>query len=479
MPLANWQDWSSRLPSFFFRELSTLQWGPRCILLLGLATASSTWAGDEALTERPPPATPQEVTTPMEESFEPRLPPEHNAIRETLDKSLEYMTPFVRDSQLTLKLRTYYFDNDPFDGKKGPAAWAGGGSAAYTSGWLVDRFRVGAEWFTSQPIYAPEDRDGTLLLAPGQQGYSVWGQLYGQFKIIDDTVLTGGKSEYNTPYVNPQFNRMTPNTFEGVSLKGSMAGLQTTGKVDYLVGYLSQVKLRNSDQFIPMSQALGTADKYYGTGLAEIKYSVGPVSAGVAEYYTPQNLNILYTELTWAPEFGSKYGLKLSWQYSNQRSIGTAPSLNGEPLHSNTGGRASFGYAGIVLGVAYTYTTSDGNLISPWGSNPSYTNALIRTKNRAGEEAALAKASYDFGKVGVAGLSGSVVFAYYWSAVNPSTQASLPDNRELDLTLDYRVQKTMFKGLWLRVQRMFLNEPGEPEPTNEWRVILNWEIPLI
>jgi outer membrane porin, OprD family len=450
----------------------------RCCLVLALAVAFQALAGQEALTENPPPATPQEVTTPLEQSFEPAPPPQSNAISDAVDQALEHLPPFVRDTQLVLKLRTYYFDQDLTDGKESKA-WAGGGSLAYTSGWLAERFRFGAEVFTSQPIYAPEEQDGTLLLAPGQEGYTVWGQAYGQLKIIDDSVLTAGRSEYNTPYANRQFNRMTPNTFEGVSLKGSLIGLQANSRIDYLVGYLSDIKLRNSDEFIPMSKALGPADNYYGTAVAEIKYAVESVSAGIAEYYTPQNLNIVYVEANWTPQFGSKYGLKFSGQYTDEQSIGGAVSLGGNPAHSNAGVRASFGGAGFVFNLAYSYTSSDGNIISVWGINPSYTNGLVKNRNRAGEQGGMGSVSYDFANLGAAGLSASALYAHGWSAVNPSTKASLPDQHEVDLTLDYRVQKTMFKGLWLRVQRLFVQAAGEAEPGNEWRIILNWDIPLI
>jgi hypothetical protein len=445
---------------------------------LVLAVAQQTWAGQEALTENPPPATPQEVTTPLEQSFERVPPPEPNVISEPLDKALEQLLPFVRDTQLTLKPRTYYFDQN-LPGGKASEAWAAGGSLAYTSGWLAGRIRVGAEAFTSQPIYAPEGRDGTLLLAPGQQGYTVWGQAYGQLKLIDDNVVTAGRSDYDTPYANRFFNRMTPNTFQGVSLKGSWPGLQPDSSLNYLLGYLSDIKLRNSDEFIPMSKALGTASNYYGTALAEIKYSMHNVSAGIAEYYTPQNLNILYTELNWTPEFGTECGLKLSAQYTDEQSVGGAVSLSGSPAHANTGVRASFGYVDLVFAVAYSYTSSDGNLINVWGGNPSHTMGLARNRKRAGEQGGLGSISNDFAPLGLAGLSASAVYAYGWSAIDPSTGASLPDQHELDLTLDYRVQKTIFKGLWLRVQRLFVQAVGEPEPTSEWRIILNWEIPLI
>ena len=36
-------------------------------------------------------------------------------------------------------------------------AWTLGGSLEYVSGRFEDRFQIGAELFTSQPLYAPED----------------------------------------------------------------------------------------------------------------------------------------------------------------------------------------------------------------------------------------------------------------------------------------------------------------------------------
>jgi len=88
--------------------------------------------------------------------------------------------------------------------------------------------------------------------------------------------------------------------------------------------------------------------------------------------------------------------------------------------------------------------------------------------------------SYNFSKFSVPGLSASAVYAYGWSARDPNNGASLPDQQELDLTLDYRfVEKGPLKGLWLRAQRLKVQAAGDPELTSEWRVILYWEIPLL
>jgi hypothetical protein len=83
-------------------------------------------------------------------------------------------------------------------------AWALGGSVTYTSGYLENLFRIGAAAYTSQPLYAPDGRDGTLLLKPGQEGYTVLGQIYGEVKFTDELAGAFGRKEYNTPYIQQE-----------------------------------------------------------------------------------------------------------------------------------------------------------------------------------------------------------------------------------------------------------------------------------
>ena len=115
---------------------------------------------------------------------------------------------------------------------------------------------------------------------------------------------------------------MTPNTFEAIALKGSFTGLRRSQKFDYEVGYLSKVKLRNADTFIPMSQAVPFATEDEGTVLAQALFTVDDWAFGVANYFTPDTLNIFYAEATWAPAVKWPQGFKLSAQFTDQREVG-------------------------------------------------------------------------------------------------------------------------------------------------------------
>lgn len=450
-----------------------------CATGLALSLASPVFSAQEELNNAPPTSA-EEAATPIESGFKPKPVVERlNAATDWMRKALQNAPPFIRDTEIGLKPRTYYYKQDQ-PGIHDPEAWAAGGSINYRSGLLADHFRIGAELYTSQPVYAPSNHDGTLLLQPGQEGYTVLGQAYGQLSFWDEELLTAGRKEYKTPYVNPQFNRMTPNTFEGITLQGRFTGPLGKKQFDYLAGYLSEIKLRNADEFIPMSQAAGLSPEKSGTYFAYLLFTVFDASIGLAEYFTPNSLNIFYGEAVYTLPPRGEWGLKLSGQYTGERSAAESPSLSGTtPLSRNGGARATLSYRHTVLTIAVSKTAETGPVISPWGSNPSYTSAAIKNTNRAGENAALVSLSYEFSRFGAKGLSAAALFSHAWGAQDATTGQPLADQNERDLLLDYQVQEGFLRGLTFRLQRNVLQGQGDGEATREWRIILNWQIRLM
>jgi len=215
------------------------------ILLALLLWGSAPVRAQEASEDRPTPSSVDEVVNPIDRTFE-KAPP-----REVPEKPVH---PFFRDQKLDLNLRTFYKYNDKGADNSLSEAWAIGGALTYKSGYLLDRFALGAAVYTSQPLYAPEERDGTLLLKPGQKGYTVLGQLYGEIKVVPDNFFRLYRQEYNTPYINKNDFRMTPNTFEGYTFQGAYGGKDGAPGFRYGGGYISKIKERNSDEFVWMSQ---------------------------------------------------------------------------------------------------------------------------------------------------------------------------------------------------------------------------------
>src|SRR5215831_5388085 len=169
---------------------------PLCLIvflcaLLWTAAPRLSWAQESVLDEGPMPDTVQQLPDPLGEPFKKPLPLPwlllrlRRTLRDALQWEARTEQPFFRDTALTLKLRTFYYNRDTHKVNAADSineAWALGGSLAYQSGWYKDFLSVGAEVFTSQKLYGPRDRDGTLLLRPGQHEYTVVGQTYAQLQ---------------------------------------------------------------------------------------------------------------------------------------------------------------------------------------------------------------------------------------------------------------------------------------------------------
>jgi hypothetical protein len=107
---------------------------------------------------------------------------------------------------------------------------------------------------------------------------------------------------------------------------------------------------------------------------------------------------------------------------------------------------------------------------------------MDRDFNRANEKAVLFGAAYDFSKLVTQGLSANSSLAAGWDAINPTTRASAPDQREYDVTIDYRpawLWPAFVRGWWLRVRGGLLDQEDAGGLGWQVRVILNWDRDLL
>lgn len=386
----------------------------------------------------------------------------------------EMANAFGRESEVTVHFRTYYLDRI----KTAPSdleAWAGGGWLGYRSGWLADIFRVGLVGYTSQPIYAPDDKDGTLLLKPGQKGYSVLGQAYGQLKLWEQ-VFTGYRQMVNEPEVNPQDNRMTPNTFQGYTLAGKPGG------VSYFAGYLDKMKTRNSDEFRDFANVAGApAGTSEGMWLGGVGFDVyKDVGLRLSSYHVPNILTSTYADGAWSTALSETLNLRLAGQYMFQSSNGD-DLLTGSTFHATSGGvKADLQRGPAIFTVAYTQTGRSAAYRSPYGTWAGYTSMLVLDFNRAGEKAWLIGGTYDFAGWNMPGLALNVNAVFGRDAINSATGAALSDNNEYDFTLDYRfTEKTWpewLRPLWIRARYARIEEKlADTATTNDYRIIVNYE----
>ncbi|UHD15670.1 OprD family outer membrane porin [Thiocapsa bogorovii] len=395
---------------------------------------------------------------------EPTLPvPRHEAIEQM---------PFFADTKFDAQLKTFYLTRDKFDPSR-VAAWALGGSLSYRSGYLRDLVRIGAVGYTSQPLWAPEEYDGTQLLKLGQEGYTVLGQAYAEAKLTDSIFAALGRKAYETPYINKHDVRMTPNTFEGVTVYGTAGGVEGSLPAwRFGGGFISKIKNLDSDEFVWMSERAGAPDDVErGVYLAGVNYQNGGLSVGAINYYSADIINIFYADATYQLPAINGYKLTLGGQYSDQRSTGSN-LLTGASFSTRQWGlKADMGIASAVLTLAYTGTANGADMRSPWGGYPGYTSVQVEDFDRAGEDAWMFKVAYDFSRQGAKGLT-----AYALAVLGNNVSAPYRNQNEYDLNLQWTPDRGLLKGASFRLRYARVDQRGSgDEALNDFRLIATYD----
>jgi hypothetical protein len=426
---------------------------------------------ERELDQAPPPSSAGEMETPIQRVFP--AAPDRPSLFPWVRQRVQKLPPFFADTRLEARFRTYYLRNDrttPLLGDEGlTEAWAMGGSVYYRSGWLEELFQIELEGFTSQPIYAPEDAIGSFLLAPKQEGYSVLGIANARLR-YKGIVLTGFRQYLDLPYVNRNDSRMTPNTFEAITLA------KPEGSIKFSTGYSWKVKRRNSDEFRSFTDAVGVDEDrgfaYAGAVWDPHEYlHLGAVSGVVPDLFAG-----LYAELGYGREIRDGLEARFDAQFTHQWDIGEDFLAELYDATWNLGLRLSTSYAGALFRLGFSVTGSDARIVSLYGTNPSYVDLMQRTFNRADEKAVLASISYDFANLGIDGLSTIVNFV---AAFDGEVSGVRRNAREVDVTLDYKLKQGWLESFWLRIRGSWLSEQGRNRDGTDFRLILRYDIPVI
>lgn len=388
------------------------------------------------------------------------------------------VTPFLRDSRLTLQLRSHFLER----GQSSAAdslGWAGGGWLEYRSGWAFDTVQLGLTGYTSQKLYAPADKDGASVLASGQQPYSVFGEAFAALKYSEHQ-LTGGRFLINQHEVNPQDTRMSPRTFQGIALSGRI------GALDYFGGLIGKMKTRNSAEFIDVATVAG-APLAVNEPLLLLSGHVVPqenLNFGFSGYQMKDLLASAYVDASVTLPLVSGDTLRLGGQYMRQRSTG-ANLLTGAAFSTAAAGiKLDWLHGPLTLSAILMQTDPAAAYRTPFGSWQGYACRIITSFNRAGERVRAVDAVLDLGRVGMAGLAinGSVSFGR--GAINTATGLPLPDNAEYDLTADYRLSGARWpawaRSLWLRARTARLEQrlDAGDSSTTEQHLIVNYTVAL-
>lgn len=402
--------------------------------------------------------------TPLDESFAERTHEEW--VRETRRQAW-------KDTKWDVQLRSYYLDREKYDDSESEA-WALGGSVGLKTGYFRERFAMGATAYTSQRLHGPEDKDGTLLLQPGQHGYTVLGELYGEFLINQKTRLSFGRRAIDTPYINRNDSRMTPNTFEAITVQG-LYGNADEGEWRVGGGYFDEIKERNSDEFVSMATDAGApAGVERGVYAIGANYRIGELSIGAIDYYSDDIINIFYTEGKYAIPVSDKSKLSFAVQYTDQGATGDN-LLRGNDFNADAwGAKAELSYGGALFTTAYTAASGNTNMQAPWSGYPGYTSVQVEDFNRDGEDAWMLRAGYNFKSV--AGLS---IYGLYVDGSDPESPTEYA-REELDFNLQWSPPEGVLKGLMVRLRYADVSQedPGDTS-LQDLRIMVYYDPPSL
>jgi len=374
------------------------------------------------------------------------------------------------DTEWNVQLRSYYLDRDKYDDSESEA-WALGGSAGFKTGYFRDRVAFGATFYGSAPLYAPDEKDGTLLLKSGQEGYAVLGEAYAEVMFSDDVHMTLGARTFDTPYLNKNDSRMTPNTFLAAAVQG-LHGDTATGQWRWGAGYFDKIKERNSDEFVSMSDDAGAEIKR-GVYAGGVNYTKGDASIGAVNYWSSNVINIFYTEAKYGMPIGGNAKLKFAAQYSDQRSVGDDRLTGSDFTAHQWGVKAEMAIAGALLTTAYTDAGGDRDMTAPWSGYPGYTSVQVEDFNRAGETAWLLRAQYTFAK-----NTGLSAYALYVAGSGPDAGSGF-GRGETDLNFQWTPPEGTLKGLLVRLRYAVVaqEDPGDTD-LKDLRVMVFYDLPL-
>lgn len=364
-------------------------------------------------------------------------------------------------AEISLRPRSYYrYVRKP--GGIEQEAFATGGAFEIQSGWWNETLQFGLAGYTSQELHGPTGRGGTGLLTGDQDSISVLGELWARAK-FDAFTLQAGRSDINLPYLNRNDSRMIPQTFEFAGLRyAPRKGLRLG------VGHFSQVKQRDSDEFIPMSEAAGIMGPSRGVTTAALHWDASEsLDLAVFNHYGWDTYNTFYTELQWhGPGLRLPVDWKVGFQFTDQHSVGD--ELLGEVDTQQYGAKFAAQYKRALITLAVTKTSNHGSagVRNDWGGSPSYLSSMISDFDRPGELAGRLTVQTDLSPL-VPGLSTAV-------SMGAGDTDHGPDQRrqeELNLTLDYKPPGV--ENLWLRVRGAWNDRDGDQ--TEDYRAILNYE----
>lgn len=355
----------------------------------------------------------------------------------------------LKESTVSGEFRTYFFQRDFDGGATDREDFAVGGKLFLETG-TVHGISAGISFYTSQGSGLNDDsKDVYNLLAKDREGhhrdYSALGQAYIQ-SLFGKTTLKAGRQEMQTPWVNMHDIRLTPQSFEAVTLTNkSIPGLEVAG------AHVTKIKQRTETSFMDMSNALGIPQDETVTLGGLVFKGIKGVKVQLWDSYAHEMWNDIYIRADFKTEATDTFYVFGDVRYLNRKDGGNELAGPLRTYHVGIRGGIEAGGAGLTIAHA---RNGDQGILRPWGHDLTVA-PQVHVVDRAHEKATEVCMAYDFGEMGLRGFSGSVLYASF-DTPERGRNAS-PDRNEIDCEFRYAFSGRL-EGLSLRARYAVIDE---------------------
>ena len=367
-----------------------------------------------------------------------------------------------------LQLRTYYFDQESTSGAPSKA-WALGGWVGARSPWWGEVFQAAVNFYTSQRLYGPENEGGTKLLQSDQAAINVLGEAFGAIRFAGQT-FTGYRQLINRPFVNPQDNRMVPNTFEAYTLSVRWTRSRTQA------GTSRKRRLRDTESFRWMSNVAGGSGSQEGVAFAGATWNFAKNGyVRVDEQYAFDVFNTFYADVRYTIVVDDKTAVALGAavlpaDVGRRRAARFVLDLG---LRPPGGGRLRAGRRAALLdadrhGARHAEPVRVARVV------PRPDAGVVQHGRREGVGHRRQRRLREPGR---AGLTAAAIYAQGRDRLNYTTGAPMPDRNETDVRVDYAFAKgSVLEGFSATFRYSWLDQDGAAQTGTQLRAYVNYAV---
>jgi hypothetical protein len=368
------------------------------------------------------------------------------------------------------EFRNYYYVRN-FDESTDRKDFASGGMLYYRTDPL-EGLSAGIAFYTGQSVFNDDTYDVYGLVAKDEDGnhqsYSVLAESFLQAE-FSGTTLKLGRQELETPFVNGDDNRLTPQSVEAYTVVNrSIPGVELTAS------YVAQMKGKAATEFVSMTEYAEVSGGKEPVILGGLVYDgVKDLTLQVWDFYAKELLNEIYLRSDYSRPINEEWSFFGAAQYLKQTDAG---KMLGGPIDTYTWG-LEVGIEGRGIEVSAGYgAVGEQDVLYPWGHD-FIVSIMVNDLSRAKEKGVLGAVKYDFGQVGLPGLVGRVRHLDF-NTPESGENASY-DFSETDLEMFYTFRGYL-DGLGLKVRHAIVNkdEALGGEDYMDTRVMFTYEFSL-